>query len=347
MALIRSNKKVTIAYLHRNMIEYHQRLQKELELSNQPIISYSQLKRILQTTDYEQINKINSEYFAYQIQTEKGEWYAIDGKELRGTIDKSSGAKRGENIVTRVNHEDSTTSVIGYYNGKKDSERNLVKGYMDSFEKLKGKYTMDALHNSSDFVKEIDKKGGTYLVAINDNQHNLLQDCKDLVEYDVSDYQCNNSRKGHGRVEIRKSKGYELFPKLFDQRWNETGIASLIVIDKEIYNCKKGKSSFETCYWISNKALTKESFPELVTAIQQHWQIETNHYIRDVQFGEDQLLNSKQNESRLLSSFLSLTMNLFKKEPNRSVLRDKLVHDTKFKLTKSLLKKALSTKNKS
>lgn len=55
MALIRSNKKVTIAYLHRNMIEYHQRLQKELELSNQPIISYSQLKRI-EVSSYLHIN---------------------------------------------------------------------------------------------------------------------------------------------------------------------------------------------------------------------------------------------------------------------------------------------------
>lgn len=72
-------------------------------------------------------------------------------------------------------------------------------------------------------------------------------------------------------------------------------------------------------------------------SIRNHWQVETNHYIRDVQFGEDQLIIGNRNESRLLASFISLTLNILKKESNISILREKLVRDNHFKIIKQFL----------
>ena len=164
-----------------------------------------------------------------------------------------------------------------------------------------------------------------------------MQNCQDLLDYEVADFSIETQEKGHGRIEIRDALGFEIYPSLFDNGWKETGIASLIVMHRQRTISNNNKTSNECTYYISNMSLNEKSFQELFTSIRNHWRIETNHYIRDVQFGEDQLIIRNKNESHLLASFISLTLNIFKNETNLSALRKNITRDTKFKLIKQLL----------
>ena len=99
-SILRTQKKLTIAYIHRLMLVDAESLAADLGIKAAGCISYSQLQRITKSIDYECFNKINEAFFNQQIEKDASEWYAIDGKELRGSIDGVSGEKRGHNIVS-------------------------------------------------------------------------------------------------------------------------------------------------------------------------------------------------------------------------------------------------------
>jgi hypothetical protein len=58
-------------------------------------------------------------------------WQALDGKQLKGSINKVKGGKRGETIVSTVCHAHLQSRIIGFYQGKKGSEKTVVKNYFE------------------------------------------------------------------------------------------------------------------------------------------------------------------------------------------------------------------------
>lgn len=117
LSILESTGKVSGQKIHRQMQRQHQRYQFFTDFKQVSCISYTQLGRILQDLDYVNLNQVFEHYFGCHILEESGEWYAIgyaiDGKELRGSIDKVSGAKRGENVLLKVNHQTKASELIG------------------------------------------------------------------------------------------------------------------------------------------------------------------------------------------------------------------------------------------
>jgi hypothetical protein len=83
----------SLAMLHQRMIKEHELMVIDTGFRANRCISYVQLGRILESIDYESFNKINTVYFDIQTEQIEGLWLAVDGKELRGTIDGVSGDK--------------------------------------------------------------------------------------------------------------------------------------------------------------------------------------------------------------------------------------------------------------
>lgn len=67
-------------------------------------ISRVQLPRVLGETDFDKFNRITEQFFGFAVSKGEHEWHAIDGKELRGSIDSASGDKRGESAVIQTHH---------------------------------------------------------------------------------------------------------------------------------------------------------------------------------------------------------------------------------------------------
>lgn len=70
------------------------------------------------------------ENYGLRLSETERKWFAIDGKELRGSIAK--GLKRGEAIVQAVGHENLQVAGQDYYSGEKESARS------DSAETIRG-----------------------------------------------------------------------------------------------------------------------------------------------------------------------------------------------------------------
>ena len=279
--------------------------------------------------DYTTFNQINSSYFGKEVAQMENLWYAIDGKELRGSIDKAKGEKRGENVVCMVAHQSLESEVIGYYDGAKESEKKVVKSYFDAQQVLRGSYSVDALHCSSALMESIESKKGTYLVQVKGNQAKLLEDCKHIAKYLKAKETFEEQEKGHGRKETRQAFLYDLPTACLDKRWANSGIKSLVVIKRERYRVKTGEKSEQTAFYVSNQVVEGQTGQELFQAARFHWGVESNNWVRDKQLGEDDI-KCKGNEAKSIAAFINVALNLFRKQNkdhNISQLREELIYD--------------------
>jgi predicted transposase YbfD/YdcC len=99
-------------------------------------------------------------------------------------------------------------------------------------------------------------------------------------------------------------------------RWSESGLHTLVVMQRETVTLATQKATCETAYSISNQALisdSQEQAMELTRAIREHWHVESDNWIRDVTFNEDHINIKSANQAQILGSLRSLAMRLLRR----------------------------------
>jgi len=319
------------------MLYFHDDLALECGSSSAKCISRIQLIRVLNSFDYKSFNDFQNELSYSKLEDV---WHALDGKELRGSIDGVKGEKRGENIVLQANHTTHQSQVIGYYSGKKTSEKTVIKNFFKAQNNLKGsKYTLDALHNSQELLEMIHQKEGIYLVQIKKNQKVLLENLQDTVQLTKPFETYETTEKSHGRIQKRFYECYHIVPQDIERRWHTTGITTLIKVTRDITQVKTAKKSLEYSYYISNQV---SHVKDLANAIRGHWTVEKINYIRDVNFGEDHIKSFKVSLQRSLAGILTCVLNMTLKMDSKLNLNEKRECLTNsIKVAKQTLKKFL------
>jgi hypothetical protein len=125
LGILRSVGKLKVSVIHHQKRREHEGILSILGLKMRKFISDSQFRRVLNSIDYQSYNALNDCYFGHLIVETSGEWKAVNGKELRGNIDRLSGQRRSENVVKMVSYEDKNSQILGFYNGRKESEKTI------------------------------------------------------------------------------------------------------------------------------------------------------------------------------------------------------------------------------
>lgn len=317
-----------MSVIHRAMQDSWQELAEQLDLKVKKCVSYSQLKRVIRGIDIESFNAINAQYFGSTVSQQEPHWQSVDGKELCGSIDGVLGQKRGQSVVSLTVHQTGQSEIVGYYDGSKESEKPVVTAYFEEVGPLKGGYTFDALHTFPRNMELIHQRAGLYLAQVKANQKVLLEDCELIHRHLGANHHSHQCQKGHGRVETRRAWGYELDAASLEERWEGSGIRSLLVIERLRYQIKTRKQSSETAYWVSNQVLDSQSFDELIEAIRGHWAVEVHHHIRDVQMGEDRMITRNPREARVMAGFITTATNMLMSQgQNLAELRERLTRN--------------------
>lgn len=225
-------------------------------------------------------------FFYNPLSSNQSKWFASDGKELRGSILK--GNTRGEALVQLLNHDTRLVTKQLFYNGHKESERPCVLELLKDDCSNK-KITLDALHLTPETVTSIEDENGVFLIGVKENQKELLNEIIGISNLQKPNTQCyEEAQKGHGRIDKRTYRSFTLKNARLDKRWSQANFQTIIKVERESYHCKSKAESSETAYYISNqKTLKYDTKHELFCAIRNHWNIETNNYIRDVSLKED------------------------------------------------------------
>jgi hypothetical protein len=126
-----SGRDGTLSSIHRRMCNKHEELLSLLELPYSEPISRAQLPLALKSINYSVLERLVFEEFNEKITGSACKWFAIDGKELKGSI--LPGNTRGTAIVQVVRHcERREVIVQSYFSGKKSSEVEAVRGLLRS-----------------------------------------------------------------------------------------------------------------------------------------------------------------------------------------------------------------------
>lgn len=312
--------KKRLSQIHRYMKNKHEYLIKVTGYEAERAVSDAQLRRILRTVDYESYNKVNREFFGKEIRHRAAtEWYSIDGKELRGSLqvdDNGHKDYRGEVVVNAVGHQTNSVVAQTYYRGDKESEKLAVRQLLQQSGLKQESTTMDALHCDPNTTSLIEQASGRYIVQVKGNQAELLEELQQIPRFTSLSSSHQSLDKAHGRLEKRQGKFYSIEHEYFDPRWHKSGLRTVGIIYRHTTILKTGQVRQETSYYVSNQSIVQQSQrvgEELFKAIRRHWAVEADNYVRDVTMNEDQFKTPKGRLSRTMATARTLAINLLRK----------------------------------
>jgi len=303
-----------LSSIHRFMCNRADWLHELIQIPKVKPISRAHLPRLLDSLNWSVLNELIDRCFGVRIQShESSKWVAVDGKALRGTLD--AGDK--QNLILAVAHDTREAVAQARQCGDKSSEIPVVRELLKDSGLEKHKVTLDAHHFNPATTAQIHQAGGVYLTQVKENQAIFLQQCKLLHTQCLPLAETIGHEKAHGRVTTRSTQVFSLASITLDSRWKNSGLSTLIVVERETFESAKQKASFETSYYVSNAVLDgdviKPLAEELTQAIRRHWGVESNNWIRDVTFKEDHIKTKAGNQAQIMALLRGLAIELIRK----------------------------------
>ena len=302
-----------LSSLHRHMVNHFEPLCAATQQGHKKPISRAQLPLLLAKVNGTLFAKLLFEWLGWTLDADQKRWFALDGKELRGSIEP--GQKRGQACVSALVHDSEVIAGQVYYSGTKESECLTVRQLLNECGLYGQKITLDALHLKPLTVNAIHGAGGVYLIGVKANQACLYRYCicHSLMQETVFS-RLDASQRGHGRLEHRSYSCFSLPATATAVRWKDAGLATLIQVRRSRQELEGSLSREEISYFVSNRAVHSQQLAEeLFDAIRHHWRIEAMHHRRDVTLAEDALQTGNQAISRLMSSLRTLALSLLAK----------------------------------
>lgn len=291
-------------------------LQSFLELPN-GIPSHDTFGRVFALVNPEEFQRSFLEWVQAVSQLTQGQVIAIDGKQLRGSHDRSIG-KRAIYLVSAwatANH-----LVLGQQKvNDKSNEITAIPELLKTLEISGCIITIDAIGTQTKIAKLIVGAEADYILSVKENQGKLYQDITALFDYDrqrnfqEAPYEyVKTVGKDHGRIEVRQcwSTSNPEYLESIRNRQNWKGLKSIVMIESE--RIIGDKSSVETRFFISSLASDAK---RLLQAIRSHWGIENSlHWTLDITFAEDRSRVRKDHAPENLAVIRHMALNLLKQE---------------------------------
>lgn len=289
MLALLSNRDGNLSSIQRYLQNHYERLVEVLGVEQKKAVSRSQLPIILAQVSVGAFNRLLFENYGIQLNEQEQQWFAVDGKELRGSIAK--GDKRGEAIVQAVSHSSLQVAAQTFYAGEKESEVPSVRELLQTTGLASEKISFDALHCKPKTLELLTKSGGKYVVGLKDNQKELKKQIGEAMENQSCLMSVKTVEKGHGRIERRIYQFYDVLEMAKNERWEKCQIKTAILVKRQRIEIKPNKTSMKEAFYLSNEV---GKYEELAEAIRGHWQVETNNQIRDVSLKEDKMRSKKR-----------------------------------------------------
>jgi predicted transposase YbfD/YdcC len=279
------------------------------------LVSRAHFPRLLAIVPLDELNDIVEAHFGVRLTVnDQDEWTAIDSKTLRGTT--SANDKQGERTLLAVAHSKRNILAQRPMSGPKSSEITAVRDLLRETGFEKGKITLDALHMNPTTTAQINLAGGTYIIQVKDNQEALRKQCERSAAEDASLGMITTAEKGHGRRETRTGAFFDLEKIESPERWLDSGLRTLIVMERQTITTAQHKVSSEVSYYVSNQQVSPQQFDvqsELFTAIRRHWGVESENWIRDATFNEDHVKTKCADQAHVMACLRTFVVQLLRK----------------------------------
>lgn len=253
---------------------------------------------------------------------------AIDGKTLRRSFDRTSGA-RAIHMVSAWLAEDGL--VLGQTKvSEKANEIVAIPELLRLLDVRDTTVTIDAMGCQRGIAAQLVDEGANYVLAVKDNQPTLSDNIRGFFADAVRTQRplddpappVERAREvdaGHGRIEERSAVVSR------DLSWVENredwkGLAAIATVRATRHDKASGQSSFEERYFIlSDPALTAA---RLLRIVRRHWGIENQlHWVLDMTFDEDSCRVRTGNAAANFATVRHVALNLLRAVPDKRSIR--------------------------
>ena len=251
----------------------------------------------------------------------------IDGKTICSTATMKNHEKPMHIITALLADESVSLGQITV-----ESKSNEIPAVRELIEllNLKGAVlTMDAMHCQKETAELIIDNGGDYVLQLKGNQGNFYKDVYAMFDdkyMDETDKECEYEmfttiEKAHGRIEKRTCyvlNEIEFFTNYLAE-WK--GLKKIFAVKREIE--KDGKTTTEISCYLSSKNTTAE---KLLSYTRKHWQVESFHWLLDMDYNEDDNRVSNVNLQKCLNVIRKYCISIIKKYiENHNVKRKTII----------------------
>ena len=243
----------------------------------------------------------------------------LDGKTARGT--------ESLHIVTAL-LADYGMSLGQITVDEKSNEIPAVRELLDMLDIKGAVVTMDAMHCQKETIEKIVKNKADYVVQLKKNQGNFYEDVyamfddkyMDEADKDGEYETFQTLEKGHGRIEKRTCYVLNDVAYFTDYLADWKGLKKIFAVKRIVE--KNGKKSEEISCYLSSKNTSAEN---LLSYTRKHWQIESFHWLLDVNFGEDDSLIRHKNSQTCLNVLRKYAISILKKYIDSHQLKRKTI----------------------
>ena len=290
-------------------------LRRHTELTNIPCLST--LSNILKVVKPEHLELclygIFNNVFEIKMKLEERE-ISIDGKTICSTATMKE-HERPMHIITAL-LVDKSLSLGQKVIESKSNEIPAVRELLDEINIKKAIITMDAMHCQKETAEKIVNNGGDYVLQLKANQGKFYEDVYAMFEdkyMDITDKKCeyeiySTIEKSHGRIEKRTCYVLNEVAFFTDYLAEWKGLKKIFAVKREVE--KDGKKSKEISCYLSSKSATAE---KLLSYTRNHWQVESFHWMLDMNYDEDNSRVINKNSQECLNIIRKYSISILKK----------------------------------
>lgn len=259
-------------------------LGKYLSLEN-GIPHHDTFRRVFSRINEQQLIRALNEWSQALNESLAGKVVAIDGKTLRNSFDTASSKSALHSITAFVC--DSNTVLAQVFGDNKQSEITQDVELLKSIDITGAIVTSDAMGCQKRIAEQIVKGNkADYLLACKDNQptlRRLLEDMFSSPMPHLSESDCRDVDKGHGRIETRTCRCLDV-SALHNEEFTAWQKLRTIAKISSVRDTTAGQSS-DIRYYISSLPCDAK---KILKAVRSHWRIENSlHWVLDAVFHED------------------------------------------------------------
>jgi predicted transposase YbfD/YdcC len=246
-----------------------------------------------------------------------GKQVALDGKSLRGSRGEEGMVHMISAFATQARIVLASQSVAD-----KENEISAIPHLLSQLDLKGAVVTIDAMGCQKNIAQAIVAQQADYVLALKENHPTLYDDVKlwlDTQDAEGHVRMVEQIEKDHGRIETRRvAVSTEL--DWLEQKTEWAGLKALALVEsiREIGE----KVSRERRYYLCSIT----DVAHIAQIVRDHWAIENRqHWILDVQFGEDAHRTRKNHSAANLALIRRTALNLLQQDPTdkRSIRRRK------------------------
>ncbi len=266
--------------------------------------SGSLYRRVLPRLDAQAVEQVIGRWIQATLQAAEDEPIALDGKTVRGARTAEGTAPHLLSFCTHHSQE----TLLQVRVSEKTNEIPVAKAVLPTLSVAGRVTTSDALHTHADFMQLIHDQRGKSVFTVKGNQPTLYAH---LATYFADPYAvCQRAEtwdRRRGRVEHRVIRVSTELTTYLTPDWPL--VAQVAEVTRSIN--KKGVTSTEVVYLITDLSPQQASPLHLLTLVRGHWGIENrSHYVRDVSFQEDRSRLRSGNAPQILAALRNLAITL-------------------------------------